>query len=156
MKNLKLLSFWLLCWTLVLMWCNTTTETEDYACEGEEVCPIEINDKSNENGIEIEESPDIVVDANDWDLNGNGEWYRYDEWNLEWDLSYYEWGEDVAFENNEQVNEEPEDSPMWKIVIDENSSLEEIENSEAQVCEALWWVFDDWDCTLADGSKVYF
>ena len=143
MKNLKLLSLWLLCGVLVLAWCEKTNSNENLSCENDDTCPIE--NITNENPtIEIEDTPSIVINDNDleWDLNWNGGWFREEE---------------IVFENNEQVNEEPADQPMMrKIVVDENATPEEIENDTTQICESLWWSWIDWTCTLSDGSTIAF
>lgn len=42
MKNLKLLTFWLLFCMLILAWCEKTNNEWQYACEtDDDVCPIE-------------------------------------------------------------------------------------------------------------------
>ena len=140
MKNLKLLSLCLLCGALVLAWCEKTNSNENLSCEGEDVCPIEINIEKPT--IEIEETPSVIVNKEEWDLNWNGEWTREQE---------------VVFENNEQVNEEPSDQPMMrKMIVDENTTPEEMENDTIQICENLWWIWAEWVCTLTDGSVIAF
>ena len=140
MKNLKFLSFALLFWVLVIAWCEKANNQEKYSCEGDEVCPVEQTVETP--SIEIEETPSVIVEVNDEDviLNWNWEWARDEE----------------VFENNEQTVEEPTDQPMMKIMIDENASADEIEITQSQACEALGWTWNEWDCTLQDGSKVYF
>ena len=145
MKNLKVLSFALLFWVLVIAWCEKANNQEKVSCEGEDVCPVETNVENS--SIEIEDTPSVIVNANP------GESELYEEWALEANES---WEEGVALENNEQVNSESEDEPMMKIMVDEDMSAEDIEISESQTCEALWWTWNEWDCTLSDGSKVYF
>lgn len=137
MKNLKLLSLWLLCGVLVLAWCEKTNSNENLSCESDDTCPIE--NITNENPtIEIEDTPTIVVNDNDveWDLNWNGEWSRAD-----------------VFENSEETTDEP---MMRKMIVDENATPEEIENDTTQICENLWWSWIDWTCTLSDGSTIAF
>lgn len=137
MKNLKLLSLWLLCGVLVLAWCEKTNSNENLSCESDDTCPIE--NITNENPtIEIEDTPTIVVNDNDveWDLNWNGEWSRAD-----------------VFENSEETTDEP---MMRKMIVDENTTQEEIENETIQICENLWWNWIEWTCTLSDGSTIAF
>lgn len=140
MKNLKFLTFALLFWVLVIAWCEKANNQEKVSCEGDDVCPVEETVKTS--SIEIEETPSVIVEVNDEDviLNWNWEWARDEE----------------VFENNEQTVEEPTDQPMMKIMIDENASADEIEITQSQACEALGWIWNEWDCTLQDGSKVYF
>lgn len=128
MKNLKLLSLALLIWVLVLTWCENTNNNEKLSCTDEDTCWIE-NINTENPSIEIEESPSIIVDAND----------------------------EEAFENNEQINEEPTDQPMMrKMVVDENATPEEIENDVAETCGNLGWNRTDWICTLEDWTQIAF
>ena len=128
MKNLKFLSFLLLCGIVVVAWCEKTNNPEKLSCEGNEVCPIENVDENV--GIIIEDSPSVIVEANDDSELVSDESWMWEEWT---------------------------DQPMMrKMMVDENSSLEEIEISVSQTCEALWWSWIDWECTLQDGSKIYF
>lgn len=141
MKNLKFLSFALLFWVLVVAWCEKANNQEKYSCEGDEVCPVE---QTVENpSIEIEETPTVIVEANDeeWDLNWDWEWTR---------------DEEIVFENNEQTVEEPSDQPMMRIMVDENATAEEIEQDMVSTCENANWTWADWACTLEDGSIVAF
>lgn len=87
MKNLKVLSFVLLFWVLVIAWCEKTNNPEKVSCEGDDVCPVEQTVETP--SIEIVESPSVIVETNDeeWSLN-------WDKWNLEWDLDSYEWWQD--------------------------------------------------------------
>lgn len=73
MKNLKLLSFWLLFGILILAWCEKANTGEQYACESDETCPIEWLTNSNWNSEEesieeeVSEQPmmrKMVVDEN--------------------------------------------------------------------------------------------
>ena len=144
MKNLKVLSFALLFWVLVIAWCEKANNQEKVSCEGDDLCPVETNVENS--SIEIEDMPSVIINANP------GERELGEEWNLE----ASEWEEDLVLENNEHVNTESEDEPMMKIMVDEDMSAEDIEISESQTCEALWWTWNEWDCTLSDGSKVYF
>jgi len=153
MKNLKLLSFLLLCWTLVLSWCEKANNQEKLSCDGNEVCPIE--DTVENWGIIINDTPSVIIDENaEWSLDWNEEVVRVDEWDLEWDLPSFVWWDDgLVSENGEQADSE---KPLMKIMVDENASPEEIEITASQTCEALGWSWNEWDCTLEDGSKVYF
>lgn len=148
MKNLKVLSFVFLFSVLVVAWCEKANNQEKYSCEGDEVCPVE------NPSIEIEENPTVIVNDNkDWEDIGLNL-----GWNLEWDLSIYEWWQEdsIVLEAVEQVDEEPGDEPMMRIMVDENANPDEIEITPSQTCEALGWTWNEWDCTLQDGSKVYF
>jgi len=138
MKNLRLLSFALLFWILVISWCENTNNQENLSCEGEDTCPIESNVESP--SIEIEESPMVIVDVND-------------EWVLDWN---WEWFRDSELNDEEQAGVEVVDEPMMRILIDENTDIDEIEITPEQTCGALGWTWNEWDCTLQDGSKVYF
>ena len=140
MKNLKLLSFSLLCGVLVLAWCEKANNQENLSCEGEETCSIEANVENHT--IEIEETPSVIINEEEWDLNWNGEWLIEEE---------------IISANNEQVDGEPADEPMMrKMIVDENATPEEIENETTQICESLWWSWIEWTCTLSDGSIIAF
>ena len=101
MKNLKVLSFVLLFSVLIVAWCEKANNQEKYSCEGDEVCPVEQTVETP--SIEIEETPTVIVEAND---------------EVDWE---------EEFENNEQTVEEPSDQPMMRIMVDENATAEEIE-----------------------------
>ena len=135
MKNLKLLSFALLCGILVIAWCEKANNPEQVACEGDEVCPVETNVDTPSQ--EVEETPSDVVD----------------EWNLEWDLTSYEWWEDVVLDGDTQSADEP---MMRKMVVDENATPEEIEQDMIETCGNAGWNWADWVCTLEDGSVIAF
>ena len=130
MKNLKVLSFVLLFSVLVVAWCEKANNQEKYSCEGDEVCPVEqiIETPS----IEIEETPTVIVEAND---------------DVDWE---------EEFENNEQTVEEPSDQPMMRIMVDEDATAEEIEQDIVNSCANANWTWADWVCTLEDGSVVVF
>ena len=133
MKNLKVLSIALLCGVLVFAWCKKINNPENVSCESDDSCPIEVD--VNTPSVEIEDVISVI-----------------DEWNLEWDTE-----EEVVFENNEQVNEEPADEPMMrKMVVDEDATAEEIEQSMTETCENAGWTWADWACTLEDGSQIAF
>lgn len=132
MKNLKVLSIALMCGVLVLAWCEKANNQEKVSCESDDVCPIEIDVDAS--SVEIEQ----VLDTND-------------EWNLESDI------EEVVFENNEQINEEPVDEPMMrKMLVDENATAEEIEEEMVNTCSNVGWTWSDGSCTLEDGSTIAF
>ena len=140
MKNLKLLSLALLMWVLVLTWCENINNNENLSCTDGDTCSIEKNIESS--SIEIEETPSVIINEEEWDLNWNWEWVRE---------------EDFVFENNEQINEEPTDQPMMrKMVVDENATPEEIENDIAETCGNLGWNRTDWMCTLEDWTEIAF
>lgn len=140
MKNLKLLSLCLLCTALVLTWCEKTNSNENLSCENKDTCSIEENMESST--IEIEETPSVIINEEEWDLLWNSEWLNE---------------EDVVFENNEQINEEPSDQPMMrKMVVDENATPEEVENDMIETCGNLGWNRIDWMCILEDGSIIAF
>ena len=130
MKNLKVLSFVLLFSVLVVAWCEKANNQEKYSCEGDEVCPVEQTVETP--SIEIEETPTVIVEAND---------------EVDWE---------EEFENNEQTVEEPSDQPMMRIMVDENASAEEIEQDMVNTCANANWTWADWVCTLEDGSVVAF
>lgn len=130
MKNLKVLSFVLLFSVLVVAWCEKANNQEKYSCEGDEVCPVEQTVETP--SIEIEETPTVIVEAND---------------EVDWE---------EEFENNEQTVEEPSDQPMMRIMVDENATAEEIEQDMANTCANANWTWADWVCTLEDGSVVVF
>lgn len=130
MKNLKVLSFVLLFSVLVVAWCEEANNQEKYSCEGDEVCPVEQTVETS--SIEIEESPSVIVEAND---------------EVDWE---------EEFENNEQTVEEPSDQPMMRIMVDENATAEEIEQDMVNTCANANWTWADWVCTLEDGSVVAF
>ena len=130
MKNLKVLSFALLFSVLVVAWCEKANNQEKYSCEGDEVCPVEQTVETP--SIEIEETPTVIVEAND---------------EVDWE---------EEFENNEQTVEEPSDQPMMRIMVDENASAEEIEQDMVNTCANANWTWADWVCTLEDGSVVAF
>ena len=109
MKNLKLLSFWLLFGMLILAWCEKANTQEQYACETDDVCPIEWLDNSHRN---------------------------YEEEAVE-----------------EEVSEEP---LMRKMVVDENTSPDEVEAEITETCANIGWTWNDWECTLEDGTTVMF
>lgn len=133
MKNLKVLSVALLCWALVLAGCEKINNQEKVSCESDDSCPIEID--VNTPSVEIDDVISVI-----------------DEWNLEWDTE-----EEIVFENNEQVNEEPSDEPMMrKMVVDEDATAEEIEESMVETCANAGWTWADWTCTLEDGSQIAF
>ena len=139
MKNLKVLSFVLLFSVLIVAWCEKANNQEKYSCEGDEVCPVEQTVETP--SIEIEETPTIII--ND------------DEWNLAWDLNSYEWWEDVVLDSDTQL-EEPSDQPMMRIMVDENATAEGIEQDMVNTCANANWTWADWVCTLEDGSIVAF
>ena len=139
MKNLKVLSFVLLFSVLVVAWCEKANNQEKYSCEGDEVCPVEQTVETP--SIEIEETPTIII--ND------------DEWNLAWDLNSYEWWEDVVLDSDTQL-EEPSDQPMMRIMVDENATAEGIEQDMVNTCANAGWTWADWVCTLEDGSTIAF
>ena len=130
MKNLKVLSFVLLFSVLVVAWCEKANNQEKYSCEGDEVCPVEQTVETP--SIEIEETPTVIVEAND---------------EVDWE---------EEFENNEQTVEEPSDQPMMRIMVDENATAEEIEQNMVNTCANANWTWADWVCTLEDGSVVAF
>ena len=130
MKNLKVLSFVLLFSVLVVAWCEKANNQEKYSCEGDEVCPVEQTVETP--SIEIEETPTVIVEAND---------------EVDWE---------EEFENNEQTVEEPSDKPMMRIMVDENATAEEIEQDMVNTCANANWTWADWVCTLEDGSVVAF
>lgn len=130
MKNLKVLSFVLLFSVLVVAWCEKANNQEKYSCEGDEVCPVEQTVETP--SIEIEETPTVIVEAND---------------EVDWE---------EKFENNEQTVEEPSDQPMMRIMVDENATAEEIEQDMINTCANANWTWADWVCTLEDGSVVAF
>lgn len=130
MKNLKVLSFALLFWVLVVAWCEKANNQEKYSCDGDEVCPVEQTVETP--SIEIEETPTVIVEAND---------------EVDWE---------EVFENNEQTVEEPTDQPMMRIMVDEDVTAEEIEQDMANTCANANWTWADWVCTLEDGSVVVF
>lgn len=133
MRNLKVLSIALMCGLLVLAWCEKTNNQEPVSCEGDDTCPIEIDVDTP--SVEIEQVLDVI-----------------DEWNLEADTE-----EEIVFENNEQVNEEPVDEPMMrKMVVDEDATEEEIEEDMVNTCANAGWTWADWTCTLEDGSTIAF
>ena len=137
MKNLKVLSFVLLFSVLVVAWCEKANNQEKYSCEGDEVCPVEQTVETP--SIEIEETPSVIVEADE------------EKWNLEWDLDSYEWWEDGI------VNDEVADEPMMrKMVVDEDATAEEIEESMVETCANAVWTWADWTCTLEDGSQIAF
>lgn len=130
MKNLKVLSFVLLFSVVVVAWCEKANNQEKYSCEGDEVCPVEQTVESP--SIEIEETPTVIVEAND---------------EVDWE---------EEFENNEQTVEEPSDQPMMRIMVDENATTEEIQQDMVNTCANANWTWADWVCTLEDGSVVAF
>ena len=130
MKNLKVLSFVLLFSVLVVAWCEKANNQEKYSCEGDEVCPVEQTVETP--SIEIEETPTVIVEAND---------------DVDWE---------EEFENNEQTVEEPSDQPMMRIMVDEDTTAEEIEQDMVNTCANANWTWADWVCTLEDGSVVAF
>ena len=130
MKNLKVLSFVLLFSVLIVAWCEKANNQEKYSCEGDEVCPVEQTVETP--SIEIEETPTVIVEAND---------------EVDWE---------EEFENNEQTVEEPSDKPMMRIMVDENATAEEIEQDMVNTCANANWTWADWVCTLEDGSVVAF
>lgn len=130
MKNLKVLSFVLLFSVLVVAWCEKANNQEKYSCEGDEVCPVEQTVETP--SIEIEETPTVIVEAND---------------EVDWE---------EEFENNEQTVEEPSDQPMMRIMVDENATAEENEQDMVNTCANANWTWADWVCTLEDGSVVAF
>ena len=130
MKNLKVLSLALLFSVLVVAWCEKANNQEKYSCEGDEVCPVEQTVETP--SIEIEETPTVIVEAND---------------EVDWE---------EEFENNEQTVEEPSDQPMMRIMVDENATTEEIEQDMVNTCANANWTWADWVCTLEDGSVVAF
>ena len=130
MKNLKVLSFVLLFSVLVVAWCEKGNNQEKYSCEGDEVCPVEQTVETP--SIEIEETPTVIVEAND---------------DVDWE---------EEFENNEQTVEEPSDQPMMRIMVDEDATAEEIEQDMVNTCANANWTWADWVCTLEDGSIVAF
>ena len=135
MKNLKFVFFLLLCGIVVVAWCEKANNPEKVSCDGEDVCPVETN---VENPLqEVEEAPSDVID----------------EWNLVWDLSSYEWWEDVVLDGDIQSADEP---MMRKMVVDENATVEEIEQSMVETCANAGWTWVDWVCTLEDGTVIAF
>ena len=130
MKNLKVLSFVLLFSVVVVAWCEKANNQEKYSCEGDEVCPVEQTVETP--SIEIEETPTVIVEAND---------------EVDWE---------EEFENNEQTVEEPSDQPMMRIMVDENATAEEIEQDMVNTCANANWTLADWVSTLEDGSVVAF
>lgn len=140
MKNFKLLSFCLLFGILVLAWCEKTNNQEQLSCESDDICPIETNIENP--SIEIEETPSVIYNDAEWDLDWNGGWFIEQE---------------IVLDTNEQADEEATDQPMMrKIIVDENATAEEIENEMTQTCETLWWNWEEWTCTLSDGSVIAF
>ena len=134
MKNLKFLSLSLLCGIIVLAWCEKVNNPEKNSCDTDDICPIETNidDPSQKNEEELSNASN--------------------KWNLEWDLSTYEWL-GIKIENYEQPADEP---MMRKIVVDENATPEEIEQDMVETCENLWWTRTNWTCTLDNGSQIAF
>jgi hypothetical protein len=130
MENLKVLSFVLLFSVLVVAWCEKANNQEKYSCEGDEVCPVEQTVETP--SIEIEKTPTVIVEAND---------------EVDWE---------EEFENNEQTVEEPSDQPMMRIMVDENTTSEEVEQDMVNTCANAWWTWADWVCTLEDGSVIAF
>lgn len=132
MKNLKLLSFVLLFWVLIIAWCEKANN-QNLSCEAEDACPIEIN--TDAPSVEIKDVLSIV-----------------DEWNLEWD-----WEEEIVLENDNMIVEEVSDQPMMrKMLVDENATAEEIEEDMINTCANAGWTWGDWVCTLEDGSVIAF
>lgn len=128
MRNFKVWSFILLSSVVVFAWCEKTTDQEKYSCETDDTCPIEIN--LDTPSIEIMEEPSVIVDYNDELI-------------------------DEEVENWENF-EEPSDQPLMRIVVDENTTAEEVEQDMVSICENANWTWDDWVCTLEDGSIVAF
>lgn len=135
MKNLKFVSFLLLCGIVVVAWCEKANNPEQNSCDWEDVCPVETNVENLSQ--EVEETPSDIID----------------EWNLEWDLSSYEWWDDVLLDGNTQLVDEP---MMRKMMVDENATLEEIEQDMVETCGNAWGTWADWVCTLEDGSVIAF
>ena len=140
MKNLKFLSFVLLFCVLIVSWCEKNNNSDKLSCDGGEVCSIE--DVVENWGIIINDTPSVIVDEND-------------ELDINWDWEELMEGEVV---DGEQLGEAWLEEPlMRKMVVDEEiMTPEEIEISVSETCEALWWAWIDWECTLEDGSKIYF
>lgn len=155
MKNFKFLSFALLFWVLVIAWCEKVNNQEKVSCEGEDVCPVgETNETPS---LEIEEMPTVIVNGNlgekdlGWDLDWNWWWFI----DTEWDLDSPEWG-DADFESAVVESSSDADKPMMRVMVDEDEDSGVFEITPSQTCEALGWIWNEWDCTLQDGSKVYF
>jgi len=59
MRNLKVWLFVLLFWVIVVAWCENIKTQEKLSCDGEEICPVEVD--AGNHWIEIEESPSVVI-----------------------------------------------------------------------------------------------
>jgi len=128
MKNLKFLSFALIISVLVIAWCDNSKPQEDYSCNVDEACPVEVSIDTPT--VEIEDLLSVI-----------------DEWDSEWD-------EEIILENNE-VNDN--DMPMMrKMLVDENATLEEIEQDMVETCAGFGWNWSDWTCILEDGTQIAF
>jgi hypothetical protein len=127
MKNLKLLSFWLLFGMLILAWCENTNNEWQYACESDDVCPIEwlTNNQENDEDRIIEE-------------NTNEEVANEESW-------------------EEVVGNTTSDQPMMrKMMVNEDATPEDIEVEMTETCANIWWTWSEWSCILEDGTTVMF
>lgn len=155
MKNLKVWSFVLLFSLLVVAWCEKANNQEKVSCEGDEVCTVEETVVTP--SLEIEETPTVIVNGNpgEKDLGLDLDWNWWWFIDTEWDLNSSEWS-DVDFESAVIESSSDADKPMMRVMVDEDEDSGVFEITPSQTCEALGWTWNEWDCTLQDGSKVYF
>lgn len=104
MKGFKLLPLILLFGILIISWCEKSNNWDQYACESDDVCPI--------------------------------------EW--------------LETENTEATDTKAEQPMMRKMLVDENMTQEEIEESLNESCQNAGWTRTDWTCMLEDGSQIAF
>jgi hypothetical protein len=104
MKHFKLLPLVLLFGIIIISGCEKSNNWEEYACETDDVCPI--------------------------------------EW--------------LGTENTEATDTETEQPMMRKILVDENMTDEEIQESLNESCQNAGWTWTNWTCMLEDGTQIAF